>query len=70
MAEPETSGNSPVAIWPKASPVSAPTISEGEKTPPPNRPPMVIATAAVLIAAKTMASCSSMSPVSAREVVS
>jgi hypothetical protein len=67
---PDTSGRIAVAISPKASPASAPTISEGEKTPPPIRPAMVIATATVLIAAKTIASCSSRLPVSARIVVS
>ena len=55
---------------PKASPVSAPTISEGENTPPPIRPPMVIATAATLTTANTTASRSPRSPVSAFDVVS
>ena len=70
VTDPDTSGNTPVAIRPKASPVSAPTISDGENTPPPMRPAMVIATAITLITAKIITCCSPSVPVSASEVVS
>ena len=52
--DPETFGKMAVAINPKASPNKAPTISEGEKMPPPMRPAMVIATATTFMMQKTM----------------
>jgi hypothetical protein len=55
---------------PKASPDIAPSISEGENTPPPMRPAMVIAAAAAFTMVKMMASCSKSCPVSAALVVS
>ena len=60
----------PVAMIPNAKPVSAPTMSEGEKTPPPMRPPMVIATAKTLRQTKITASFIIKSPVNAAVVVS
>ncbi len=63
-------GKSWIASSPKAEPVSAPSISEGEKMPPPMRPAMVMATAAALTTAKTTAVKKANRVVSASEVVS
>ncbi len=59
-----------IASSPKAEPVSAPSMREGEKTPPPMRPAMVIATATALTTAKTTAVKKTNCVVSASEVVS
>ena len=57
VSDPDTFGKVAVAVNPKARPSRAPTMSDGENMPPPIRPPMVIATAATLMAQNTTASC-------------
>jgi len=39
LAPPDKCGKTDVAISPNAKPVNAPIINDGEKTPPPMRPP-------------------------------
>ena len=58
------------AIHPKARPVKAPNINDGEKTPPPMRPANVITTAIPFTNAKIIAVQKNNPPFKAVDIVS